>query len=79
MQEYDFIAIGDTVIDAFIRLKDAEAHCDIDGKNCKLSMDFGAKIPYEAVHELLHKESLRRSPLIVCSSSHQYHNVPQRL
>ncbi len=52
MQEYDFIAIGDTVIDAFIRLKDAEAHCDIDGKNCKLIMDFGAKIPYEAVHEL---------------------------
>ncbi len=52
MKEYDFIAIGDTVIDAFIRLKDAEAHCDVDGKNCKLSMDFGAKIPYEAVYEL---------------------------
>jgi ribokinase len=52
MKEYDFVAIGDTVIDAFIRLKDAEAHCDIDGKNCKLSMNFGAKIPYEAVHEL---------------------------
>lgn len=52
MKEYDFIGIGDTVIDAFIRLKDAEAHCDIDGKNCKLTMDFGAKIPYEAVYEL---------------------------
>lgn len=52
MKEYDFIAIGDIVIDAFIRLKDAEAHCDVDGKNCKLIMDFGAKIPYEAVYEL---------------------------
>lgn len=52
MKEYDFIGIGDTVVDAFIRLNDAEAHCDVDGKNCKLSMDFGAKIPYESVHEL---------------------------
>jgi len=52
MKEYDFIAIGDTVIDAFIRLKDAEARCDENRKNCKLIMDFGAKIPYEAVYEL---------------------------
>lgn len=52
MKEYDFIAIGDTVVDAFIRLKEAEAHCDIDNSNCKLSMDFGAKVPYEEVYEL---------------------------
>lgn len=52
MKEYDFVAIGDTVVDAFIKLKEAEVYCDVDKNNCKLSMDFGAKIPYEDVFEL---------------------------
>ncbi len=30
MKNYDFIAIGDTVTDAFIRLKDAAVNCDIN-------------------------------------------------
>ena len=41
--DYDFIAIGDTVTDAFIRLKDAEVH------HKRLSMRFADKIPYEDV------------------------------
>lgn len=49
MKNYDFVAIGDIVTDAFIRLKDAEVHCDIDKSNCKISMRFGDKIPYEDV------------------------------
>lgn len=46
---YDFIAIGDTVTDAFIRLKEAEVHCDINKENCTICMRFGDKIPYEDV------------------------------
>jgi len=52
MQNPDFLAIGDIVTDAFIRLKDAEAHCDIDEHNCKLCMRFGDKVPYESVEEV---------------------------
>src|SRR3989338_8294308 len=48
-RKYDFIAIGDLVTDAFIKLKDARVKCDADGENCMLSMSFGDKIPYEDV------------------------------
>jgi len=47
--DYDFIAIGDTVTDAFIRLKEAAVHCDINKENCTICMRFGDKIPYEDV------------------------------
>jgi hypothetical protein len=50
--QYDFLAIGDIVTDAFIRLKDAEATCDIDSSNCKLCVRFGDKVPYESVEEV---------------------------
>ena len=46
---YDFIAIGDTVTDAFIRLKEAEVHCRLDHEQCEICMRFGDKIPYESV------------------------------
>ena len=46
---WDVLAIGDTTIDAFIRLKDARVHCDIDDRNCELCVKFGQKIPYESV------------------------------
>ena len=49
MKQLDFVAVGDITTDAFIQLKDAEVNCDIDTENCKLSMDFGAKLPYEKV------------------------------
>lgn len=35
--------------DAFIRLKNAELHCDINHEHCEICMDFGTKIPYESV------------------------------
>jgi sugar/nucleoside kinase (ribokinase family) len=47
--ELDFVAIGDIVTDAFIRMKDAEVNCDIDKENCKLCVRFGDKVPYESV------------------------------
>ena len=46
---YDFIAIGDTTTDAFIRIKDASVNCDVNHENCMLCMRFGDKIPYEDV------------------------------
>lgn len=48
-KDFDFVAIGDTTTDAFIRLKDASVHCNIDKDNCELCMGFGEKIPYEFV------------------------------
>ena len=47
-QDYDFVAIGDTVTDAFIELEDAEVEGN-DGLT-KICMRFGDKIPYRDVH-----------------------------
>src|SRR3989338_1788890 len=44
----DFIAIGDTVVDEFIKLTEAQVHCDVSHENCTISMAWGAKIPYES-------------------------------
>lgn len=49
-QQLDFVAIGDTVVDAFIRLKEAHTTCDADTGAGELHMAFGAKIPYEFVN-----------------------------
>lgn len=48
MNELDFLAIGDTVVDDFIRLKDATVHCDIDTEACTITMRWGDKIPFES-------------------------------
>ena len=45
----DFLAVGDLVIDHFIKLKDASVHCDINHESCTISMRWGDKIPYEKV------------------------------
>src|SRR3989344_3368039 len=45
--QYDFIALGDTVTDAFIRLKEASVHCSINEDDCEICMRFGDTIPYE--------------------------------
>lgn len=49
MKKLDFMGIGDPVIDAFIKLHNPEITCDIDKENCKLSMNWGDKIPFEEV------------------------------
>ena len=48
MENYEFLAVGDIVTEPFIRLKDAEATCDLDQEHCKLSLRFGDKVPYES-------------------------------
>ena len=52
-KQIDLLAIGDLVVDDFIRLKDAEATCDLDQENCRLCVRFGDKVPYE-FHEILY-------------------------
>lgn len=44
----DFIAIGDTTVDEFIRLKEARVNCDINDQDCTISMRWGDKIPYQS-------------------------------
>ncbi|MBX4192131.1 carbohydrate kinase family protein [Candidatus Parcubacteria bacterium] len=44
----DFLAIGDVVIDAFIKLKDARVHCNINDEDCEICMRWGDKIPFES-------------------------------
>ncbi len=46
-KNYDLVAIGDMVIDAFIKLKDAEEL--IDHGTLELCVRFGDKVPYESV------------------------------
>jgi len=48
-EPYDFIALGDITTDAFIRLKDAHLHTNLDKVKEELCFAFGAKLPYESV------------------------------
>jgi len=43
----DFFAIGDVVVDDFIRLKEASVHCTINSESCEICMRWGDKIPFE--------------------------------
>lgn len=45
---FDFFAVGDTVTEPFIRLKDAHVTCTINTERCEICMRFGDKIPYES-------------------------------
>lgn len=47
MHHIDFLAIGDTVVDAFIRLSQAEDTFSADHKTRELCMTFGDKIPFD--------------------------------
>lgn len=44
----DILAVGDIVIDCFIKLKDARVHCNINNEDCEICMRWGDKIPYES-------------------------------
>lgn len=45
----DFLSIGDITTDAYIRIKEASVHCNINQENCEICMKFADKIPYESV------------------------------
>lgn len=46
---FDFIAIGDIVIDAFIKLKEAHVSEGVNHEGREICMKFADKIPYESV------------------------------
>ncbi len=46
---FDFLAIGDIVTDAFIRLTQAEVQDSLDHTTKQLCVTFGDKVPYESV------------------------------
>lgn len=48
-KQHDIITIGDTVTDAFIRLKDAHINCKLNSSDCEICMKYGDKIPYDFV------------------------------
>jgi ribokinase len=50
-EQYDFVAIGDIVVDAFIELSkdDADVSQDLDTGRQTLHMPFGQKLPYKEV------------------------------
>lgn len=50
-EQYDFVAVGDITIDAFIQLSEKDAKVEKDEKTGRkrLSMSFGDKLPYEDV------------------------------
>lgn len=49
LKQIDFLAIGDITTDAFIKLKEASVHCNVNHEKCELCMGFGTKLPYESV------------------------------
>jgi len=49
-QEYDFVALGDITVDAFIQLSEKDTRVEEDEQGRKrLSMNFGDKLPYKDV------------------------------
>ena len=52
MTHLDFVAVGDTVVDDFILLKDAHVNCKIDNEDCEICMRFGDKVPFESSTKL---------------------------
>lgn len=49
LENFDFVAIGDTTTDAFIRIKQASVYYDDHDHEQKLCLTNGAKIPFESV------------------------------
>ena len=52
MKNVDIVTVGDIAVDAFIRLKEASVHCNINRSRCELSLRFADKVPYESVTEI---------------------------
>ncbi|CAN5717339.1 carbohydrate kinase family protein [soil metagenome] len=51
-QPLDLLALGDITTDTFIRLKEAEVHCEINNEHCTICMSWGDKIPYDSATEV---------------------------
>ncbi len=49
--KYDLVCIGDTTVDIFLNIDEGSANvfCDLDKKECKLSLNYADKIPVKEV------------------------------
>jgi ribokinase len=47
--QLDILAIGDIAINAFIRIKEAGVHCELNKEKCQIVLNFKDKVPYEFV------------------------------
>lgn len=50
---FDCIVIGDVTIDTFLVINQAHLQCNVQGEDCKICFDFGAKIPIEQSHQAI--------------------------
>lgn len=48
LKKWDILTIGDTAVDAFIRLEEAEVRSNMNHDKLELCIAFGSKIPYES-------------------------------
>src|SRR3990167_9576089 len=44
---FDLIAIGDSTVDVFLELHEAQVNCEIDPHECKLVLNYADKIPVD--------------------------------
>lgn len=65
-KQYDFVAIGDIVTDAFIKIKDAAVHCNLKNDTCELCVRYGDKVPFEDVYVV---KAVGNSPNAAVSAS----------
>lgn len=47
--EVDLISVGDSTIDAFIKIHEASIECDLNKKDCKICVPYGSKIPVDEI------------------------------
>lgn len=48
-KKFDIITVGDSTIDTFIKIHDAQVKCDINHEDCKIIIPYGEKIPVDAI------------------------------
>ena len=55
MSNYQFLSIGDTTLDNFLKLDGSEAHlsCNLEKSNCELCLNYADKIPVSQYHTTL--------------------------
>lgn len=50
---FDLISIGDSTIDNFVQIHDAEVKCNLDKTKCMLCVEYGDKIPVDKLTHLV--------------------------
>lgn len=53
MKQFDVLSVGDALIDAFLSIHDAQAHCRVDEKTNELCVPYGEKIMLDGSEFLL--------------------------